>query len=64
MIIFLFLMCLSIIKTERSFTSVKAVLVFRQKFFEHEKTSFLSLRDIFIIGYTQRNFSKNILMNI
>ena len=42
------------LKTERSFTSVKAVLACRQKFFEYKETGFLTLRNIFIIGQAQR----------
>ena len=58
--IFLFLLRLSIIKTECYFASAKSVLVCSQKFYEYIKTCFLTLRNIFIIGQTQWNFAKNI----
>jgi len=59
--IFLNTLRLSMLKTERSFTSVKAVLACSQKFYEYIKTRFLTLRNIFIIGQSQRNLTKNIL---
>lgn len=44
---------LSMLKTERSFPSVKAVLACSQKFSEYRKTGFLTLRNIFIIGQSR-----------
>jgi hypothetical protein len=46
------------LKTERSPPSGGAVLACRQKFFEYKKTSFLTLRNIFIIGQAQRIIHK------
>jgi len=56
-----FLPYISIKKTERSFASAKAVLVFSRKFpATAGKPSFSALRNIFLIGHVFWNLSENI----